>query len=86
MNRVKCSLCPQIFEEDSPKIFKIQKERHEQGRHTKHAVISERDGSKSKPMGNFIYGKVKWIQICKHDIAYDDECTQCLIKSDLLLD
>lgn len=86
MNRVKCSLCPQTFEEDDPKIFNIQKERHELGMHSTGRVIySERTGSPSKPMGNHIYGKVKWISVCKHDVPHDDECTQCLIKDDLLL-
>jgi len=60
-DEIKCNLCPQTFKKNDPDL-KIRKERHELGRHTKHTVISERDGSKSKPMGNFIYGKAKWIQ------------------------
>ena len=58
---IKCSLCPQTFDETDP-LIEIRKARHEQGRHTKHTVISERDGSRSKPIGNFIYGKVHWIK------------------------
>ena len=57
-DKKECNLCGWICPEDD---MEIRKERHEQGRHTRHTVISERDGSKSKPMGNFIYGKVTWI-------------------------
>lgn len=57
--KVECSLCGQqfnfIYLSDWSSLY-----RHELGRHTKHTVYSERDGSKSKPMGNFIYGNVVW--------------------------
>jgi len=56
---IKCNLCEQTFElmflVDWSRVF-----RHELGRHTKHIVYSERDGTKSKPMGNFTYGNVEW--------------------------
>ena len=59
---IKCSLCVQTFDNNDP-LIDIIKSRHELGRHTKHIVYSERDGTKSKPMGNFVYGKVVWIKI-----------------------
>ena len=60
-DEIKCSLCPQTFKKDDIDLDK-RKTAHVKGRYTKHTVISERDGSKSKPMGNFIYGKVEWIE------------------------
>jgi len=59
---IKCNLCDQTFDNDDP-LIDIRKSRHEMGRHNIHIVYSERDGTKSKPMGNFIYGKVVWIII-----------------------
>jgi len=56
---IKCNLCEQEFDDNDP-LIEQRKKRHELGRHTHHTVISERDGSKSKPMGNFNYGKVVW--------------------------
>jgi len=59
MTLIKCSLCDQTFNDNDP-LIDIRKSRHELGRHTKHVVYSERDGTKSKPMGNFTYGKITW--------------------------
>lgn len=58
----QCNLCEQYFDANDP-LIDVRKKRHELGRHTLHTVYSERDGSKSKPMGNFTYGKVKWEKI-----------------------
>lgn len=60
-NMIKCSLCDQTFN-GNDSLLKERKARHELGRHTKHIVVSERTGSKSAPMGNFTYGKVRWIK------------------------
>lgn len=57
--KFKCSRCEQVFD-DEDSLFEVRKSRHELGRHTRHVVYSERDGSKSKPLGNFDYGKVEW--------------------------
>jgi hypothetical protein len=58
--KVECSRCHQVVDNDE-----YIKARHEQGRHQFHVVISERDGSRSKPMGNFDYGPVEWMPIDK---------------------
>ncbi len=55
----ECNLCGWICPTD---LNTIRKKRHELGMHRMDRTIySERDGSPSKPMGNHIYGKVKWI-------------------------
>ena len=84
---IKCSLCPQIFDENDP-LIEIIKKRHEQGRHSQHSVINQRTGEKQSKsgMGGLIIGTVEWIRICKHNIPVNTECTQCLIRNDLLLD
>ena len=63
MTEIKCSLCPQTFDDTDP-LIDIIKERHELGMHsTKRTIYSERDGFPSKPMGNHTYGKVVWISL-----------------------
>ena len=57
---IKCSLCSQEFDEND-KDIDVRKSRHALGMHSKNRVIySERDGSPSKPMGNHVYGNVRW--------------------------
>lgn len=56
----KCSLCGTEFDISDP-LINIRKQRHALGMHSTNRVIySERDGSPSKPLGNHIYGEVKW--------------------------
>lgn len=60
---IKCSLCPQTFEEDDP-LFEIRKKRHAEGRHTKHYIVSQRDSSKiNNSMGGLVIGEVEWIEV-----------------------
>ena len=59
---IKCSLCNFEIEDNDPDM-EIRKQRHEIGRHKKHNVTSQRPyGGKSNPMGNFIYGVVRWVK------------------------
>jgi hypothetical protein len=45
----------------SDPLINVRKQRHVLGMHsTSRVIFSERDGSPSKPMGNHIYGEVKW--------------------------
>lgn len=66
-DKVYCSRCKQVLENIESTLT-----RHELGRHTRHTVISERDGSKSHPMGNFDYGPVEWMPV-KDEIQEDDK-------------
>lgn len=61
---VSCSRCGDEFSNDDP-LFEERKKRHVEGRHTKHNVISERDGLPvhNHGMGNIDIGKVDWITV-----------------------
>ncbi len=62
--QVKCSLCPQEFDDDDLESLGNRCDRHTLGMHSMNRTIySERTGSPSKPMGNHIYGKVEWITL-----------------------
>lgn len=89
LNEAICKRCDHVVKEKDPTLFQIMKSRHEQGRHQHHYVIGRYGTKESKSaMGGLDIGTVEWIEIkrCKHNIERGNECTQCLIRSDLLLD
>jgi len=67
---VVCSRCGDQFsncntDDTINLLFEDQKKRHVEGRHTKHKVISERDGLPvyNHGIGNLDIGPVKWITV-----------------------
>lgn len=62
--RQRCSLCTFEVDINDPLCDHIKK-RHEDGRHTRHSTISQRDGHiiNNSGMGNIIIGKVVWNNI-----------------------
>lgn len=61
--KVECTICETIFEEDDLEFLGKRCDRHAQGRHEEHRVISERDGHivNGHGMGNLIFGITEWI-------------------------
>lgn len=63
IKKIKCSLCDQVFDANDS-LIEYRKQRHELGMHSRdRTIVSERDGSNSKPMGNHNYGNVTWVKI-----------------------